>query len=143
MGFGLAVALHAGTFPPVAGQPVGPAFFPRVVGVALVVCGAVLAWSARGQAVPWIELEAWVRQPRRVLNFALSTGALVFYGLAVDTLGFHLTTFLILSVLFIAFSVPNRWVAVIAAAVTFSLHFAFYNLLSVPLPWGWLEEFSW
>jgi hypothetical protein len=28
-------------------------------------------------------------------------------------------------------------------AVTLGLHLAFYSLLRVPLPWGWLEGIAW
>ena len=33
--------------------------------------------------------------------------------------------------------------APLAAGVTLALHFAFYTLLHVPLPWGWLEGIAW
>ena len=70
-------------------------------------------------------------------------GALIFYALAVDTLGFFITAFLFLAVLFLAFGVSRRWIAPLAVAVTIGLHFAFYSLLRVPLPWGWLESLAW
>jgi putative tricarboxylic transport membrane protein len=90
-----------------------------------------------------VEFDDWVRQPRMVLNAALVIGALIFYALMVDTIGFFLTAFILLTTLFLAFGVRRRWVGPIAIVVTLGLHFAFYTLLRVPLPWGWLEAIAW
>jgi putative tricarboxylic transport membrane protein len=142
--FGVGVALHARAFPVTPGQGIGPGFIPVAVGVGIAACGAVLVWSGRKQpAARWLEVESWVRQPRIALNGALVIGSLVFYALVVDTLGFFLTAFVFLVVLFIAFGVARRWTAPLAVVVTVGLHVAFYSLLRVPLPWGWLEGIAW
>jgi len=142
--FGVAVFGYARTFPAASGQPIGPAFFPQVLGGALAVCGIVLAWSGRKEpAAPWVKWDGWVRQPRRLVNFGAVVGALVFYAVGVDTIGFHVASLIILGGLFLAFEVRARWGAPLALAITCGLHFAFYTLLRVPLPWGWLEEFAW
>lgn len=142
--FGAVVAFHASTFPASSGAGVGPGFFPLLTGVGLVLCGGVLAWSGRKQRdAAWFELEEWVRRPRMALNAALVIGALIFYAMAVETIGFFATSFAILAALFVAFGVRRRWIAPLAAAVTLGLHFAFYTLLRVPLPWGWCEGIAW
>ncbi len=41
--------------------------------------------------------------------------------------------------LFLAFGVARRWILPLAASVTLVIHYAFYSLLRVPLPWGVLE----
>ena len=141
---GAAVVACARTFPAAAGHGVGPGFFPILTGVGLALCGAVLMWSGRRQRdAAWLEVEDWMRRPRMVLNGALVIGGLIFYALAVDTVGFFITGFVFLAVLFLAFGVRRRWIAPIAAAVTFGLHVAFYTFLRVPLPWGWLEGIAW
>lgn len=142
--FGVMVVLHARTFPPTPGQGVGPGFFPILVGVGLALGGAVLIWSDRKQRdLPWLEFEDWVRRPRMALNGALVIGALIFYALAVDMVGFFLTAFVFLVALFLAFGVRKRWVVPIAVITTLGLHFAFYTLLRVQLSWGWLEGMAW
>jgi len=140
---GLAVVLHARTFPPTPGQSIGPAFFPTIVGAAMIALGAALAISGRARGGRLVLLDEWVRGPRMVLNFALVVADVVFYALAVDRLGFFITAFLFLAVLFLAFGVPRRWIAPIAAAVTLAMHYAFYTALRVPLAWGVLEGIAW
>ena len=142
--FGAGVAIHARTFPAGAGHGVGPGFFPVAIAVGLALGGVALIWSGRKQRDgPWLEFEDWVRRPRMALNAALVTGSLIAYALVVDTVGFFLTAFVFLGVLLLAFGVRKRWVALIAAVTTLGLHFAFYTLLRVPLPWGWLEGLAW
>jgi putative tricarboxylic transport membrane protein len=115
-----------------------------LMGSGLAGCGAVLAWAGwKKRDAAWLELEAWVCEPRMVLNAVLVIGALIFYALVVDVAGFFVTAFAFLAVLFVAFGVTRRWIAPIAAAMTLGLHFAFYTLLRVPLPWGWLEGMAW
>ena len=142
--FGLAVVLYARTFPGAAGHGVGPAFFPMVIGVGIALCGAVLGWSGRKERdAAGLEFEAWARHPRLALNGALVIGGLIFYAVAVETIGFFVTAFAILVALFLAFGVRWRWIVPLAAMVTLGLHVAFYSLLRVPLPWGWLEGIAW
>ena len=62
---------------------------------------------------------------------------------AVDRLGFLLTSFVILAVLFRIFSVGWKRTVITAAIATLAIHFAFYKLLRVPLPWGFLTPYAW
>jgi putative tricarboxylic transport membrane protein len=142
--FGAAVAIHARAFPVAAGHGVGAGFFPIVIAVGLALGGVALIGSGRKQRdVRWVTLEDWVRRPRMGLNAALVIGALIGYALVVDTVGFFLTAFVFLGMLLLAFGVRKRWVAPIAAVTTLGMHFAFYTLLHVQLPWGWLEGVAW
>lgn len=142
--FGSAVVLYARMFPAMPGQSIGPGVFPMLLGAGLALCGAALFWSGRkGDGAAWVELEDWARRPRRALNALLVVGALIFYAQVVETVGFFLTALVFLVVLFLAFGVSRRWIAPLAVAVTLGLHLAFYSLLRVPLPWGWLEGIAW
>lgn len=140
---GLAVVAEARTFPALAGQRVGPAFFPILVGVGLVLCGAALIVSGRASSRAWVEAGGWVRRPRMVFNFALVFLDLVFYAFAVTRLGFFITAALFLSAAMLAFGVPRARILPVALVVTFVIHYAFYTLLRVPLPWGILEGLAW
>jgi putative tricarboxylic transport membrane protein len=142
--FSAVIVVYAWRFPEIPGQNMGPGLFPILIGVGLALCGLTLTWAGRTpQDTAWLVFEDWVRRPRMVLNAALVIGGLIFYALVVDTVGFFLTAFVFLVVLFLGFGVSRRWIAPIAAAVTFGLHVAFYTLLRVPLPWGWLEGIAW
>jgi putative tricarboxylic transport membrane protein len=141
---GIAVATYAMTFPPMPGQPVGPSLFPIVIGGAMAFFGAALMFTAaRARTGSWIELDDWVRRPRMVFRFVLLVTDVVLYALVVDALGFFITAFAFLVVLFLAFGVTRKWIAPIAAAVTIGVHYAFYTLLRVPLPWGVLGGIAW
>jgi putative tricarboxylic transport membrane protein len=67
----------------------------------------------------------------------------LFHILAANWLGFLLTSLIILSVLFRLFGVALGRSIVIAAIATVVIHFAFYKLLRVPLPWGVLTNYAW
>ena len=142
--FGVVVIVHARAFPGAPGQNIGPGFFPVVIAAGLALGGVVLVWTGRKERdVAWLQFDDWVRKPRMALNAGLVIGSLIGYVLLVDSVGFFLTAFGLLMMLFLAFGVRKRWAAPIAVAATFGLHFAFYTLLRVPLPWGWLEGMAW
>jgi putative tricarboxylic transport membrane protein len=141
---GAAVIAYSQTFPPMPGQSVGPSLFPSMIGGGLVIFGVMLMAPAlrRGDR-PWVEIEDWMRRPRMVLNFALVVGMLVVYAFVVDTLGFFLASIVFLVSLFLAFGVNRKWILPLAVIVTFAIHYAFYTLLRVPLPWGVFEGIAW
>ncbi len=102
----------------------------------------VRGWRERA-SVPWLRLEPWVRSPRHVAGVLGVIGSVVFYIVAVDRLGFFLTSLVILTVLFSPVRRAPAASIVIAVIATFVIHFAFYKLLRVPLPWGVLTHYAW
>ena len=156
--FGVAVVLYTRTFPPMPGQTVGPSLFPMLAGIGLAAVGAALVVSdlrhgasdlrqgashLRQGAGPWLQPGEWVAKPRMVLNFGLVVADLIFYALVVNTLGFFITASVFLTILFAGFRVTTKWIVPLALVVTFTIHYAFYTLLRVPLPWGLLQEVAW
>jgi putative tricarboxylic transport membrane protein len=145
----VAILVHVQNFPAMPGQKVGPALFPGTIAVALAACALLLI--ARGLAVrakageraAWVVFDEWVRSPRHLLAFALVLGVNVFYILVVDHLGFIPTAVIYLTALFLVFGVRLGNGLVIAVATTLVIHYAFYKLLRVPLPWGWLTKWAW
>ena len=138
--FGSAVAAYARAFPAASGQPVGPGVLPAAIGCALVVAGALLVKTG----TPNIS----GKQPAEMLSVPVFRGAIVlagvvFYALVLNRLGFLITATLLLSILFAAFGVRRARILPLAAVVTLAIHFAFYTLLRVPLPWGLLESIAW
>ena len=140
--FGIAVVAVARTFPAAPAQTIGPALFPTLIGGGLILCGLILV-SVRRTGTPWFQADDWVRRPRMVLNFALVFVDLVFYAFAVGRLGFFITAVIFLSVLLLAFGVRRLRIIPLALVVTMVIHYAFYSLLRVPLPWGVLEGIAW
>ena len=150
--FGLVLALLGAAvlaaiqgYPKIPGQPVGPALFPGLIAAGLCVTGVLLvAKGLRHRAQqPWVVWEDWVRSPRHVLGFATLVAVIVFYILASDWLGFLLTAPVVLAALFLVLRVPPARAVLIALVATLLVHFAFYKLLRVPLPWGVLKGIAW
>ena len=142
---GAAVIASVSSYPTIAAQRVGPALFPGLIALGLVLGGLILivrGWRDRA-AVPWVRFEPWVHSRRHVAGVLGVVGSVVFYIVVVDRLGFFLTALLILAVLFRLFGVRLGKSIVIAAIATFVIHFAFYKLLRVPLPWGIFTNFAW
>jgi putative tricarboxylic transport membrane protein len=99
-------------------------------------------WRERASR-PWVAWDDWVRSPRHVAALAVLLGSVLFYILAAETLGFLIVAPLILATLFLVLRVPPGRAVIIAIVATLLVHFAFYKLLRVPLPWGVLKGIAW
>jgi len=147
---GAAILWHVQGFPHIPGQNVGPALFPGTVAAALLVCGVLLlAGGVRGRrragAEPprWVAAPEWLRSPPHLLAFAVLVASNLFYLLVVDRLGFVLTAFVYLAALMWVLRVRLALVVPVALVMTLLIHYAFYKLLRVPLPWGVLQGIAW
>lgn len=80
---------------------------------------------------------------RTALRVAVVPLAVVFFGLALDGLGFHVTAAAALLALFMAFGLGPLRSAAFALAAALAIHAVFYSLLRVPLPWGVLTPIAW
>ena len=132
-------------FPKIPGQPVGPALFPGLLSVGLCIAGVVLVvqgWRQRA-AQPWLAWEDWVRSPRHVLALAVLLGSVVLYIFAAEVVGFLPLAVVILVAVFTVLGVPPGRAVLIAVIAALVVHFAFYKLLRVPLPWGLLKNYTW
>ena len=147
--FAAAVLVHVQSFPTIPGQKVGPALFPGMIAVGFAVCGALLILNglrvraARGERAHWFELDAWVGSRRHLVAFVAVVGVNLFYILLVDSVGFIPTGVIYLGVLVVVFDVPKKWIVPLAVLLTLGVHYAFYKLLKVPLPWGVLKGIAW
>jgi|SRR2546423_7506979 len=145
----VAILIHIQSFPNIPGQKIGPSLFPGFIAVGLATCALALiatglaARRGDGKQVAWLDEEPWMRSPRHIAALALVIGVNVFYILFVDVLGFIPTGVIYLAALFAVFGVRTRWILPLALLVTLAIHYSFYKLLRVPLPWGLLERFAW
>jgi|694.fasta_scaffold63725_3 putative tricarboxylic transport membrane protein len=152
-----AVLWHIRDFPPAPGQPYGPALFPGLIAAGLAVASVLLiasafrsgrraaAFSGNAGEAEGAPAAAGLAGPaaRRWLPFAATVATLIGYVAWVDRLGFIITAFLMLCVLFAAYRVRLAWIVPVAAVSTLVVHTAFYKLLKVPLPWGLLSGWVW
>jgi putative tricarboxylic transport membrane protein len=141
---GAVVLWHIQGFPAMPGQKFGPAWFPGLIAIGLIVCGAMLAFAAlrHGPSGPWIALPEWSARARPVLGVVSVIAGLLFYVLAADVLGFHLTGFALLVLWMRVLGASWKVTLIVAAIATVAIHLAFYKLLRIPLPWGVLERFA-
>ena len=145
---GLALALLAGAvlwsaraFPNVPGQKLGAGFLPMLVGAGLLLCGLALVLRSFRAAPYRGEANA---EPRAAEHFGSSVvliGVVVFYIALADKLGFLIVAPLCLLAAFKAFRANTLTALLWALGGTLVVHFAFYKLLRVPLPWGLLRPF--
>jgi putative tricarboxylic transport membrane protein len=146
--FGGLLLVYASGFPDLPGQSVGPGALPIALAVGLAVCGAILfvrglRARAAGSGARWVELPAWFAAPRQVLGFAVLVAVNLLYLLGVERLGFVITGWIYLAALMLVLRV-KPWLAIVVALVmTLLIHYCFYKLLRVPLPWGLLQPIAW
>jgi putative tricarboxylic transport membrane protein len=139
-GFVLAgAAVFAATlrFPRLDDGAPGPALFPQVLAVLMVVAGGLLV--ARPDTAPAPAAERTRQQARRAsMNVALVFGAIIAFIVVAPTAGFLLTATAILFGLMWWLGSPP-WRAVVAAVgLTLFVYVIFGKILRVPLPLGLL-----
>ena len=141
---GAVVLWHIQGFPPMPGQKYGPAWFPGLIAIGLMICGAMLvvARLRAADAVPLVALPEWTRRSRPVVSVASVIAGLLLYVAAVDLLGFHFTAAALLLAWSRLLGASWRLAVPVSLAATVVIHLAFYKLLKVPLPWGLLERFA-
>jgi putative tricarboxylic transport membrane protein len=147
-----AILFHIRIFPNIPGQNIGPAAFPGLLAVLLVICS--LALMVRGwregsrsrdgrNSMPWIQTQAWTSSPARVLNFSLTVAMLLFMAWGIEKLGFIVCGIVLLTTLFSGLRLRPQVSVPLALIITLLIHTLFYKLLRVPLPWGLLEKMAW
>ncbi len=143
LALGLVVLFAVQSFPKIPGQPVGPALFPGLIAFGLCIAGILLiVGGVRHRASqPLLVWEDWVRSPRHVAALLVLLGSIVFYIAVADKLGFLPSAVIILLAMFRALRVPFGRSVLVAVVAALVIHFAFYKLLRVPLPWGVLRPF--
>jgi putative tricarboxylic transport membrane protein len=137
-----AILWHIQGFPAMPGQRFGPAWFPGVIAAGLGICGVLLLVAGVRQGAPWLALRPWMFRRRPFIGVAGVLGGLVFYIVAADKLGFHLTGVALLA--FWVRILGGSWRMTISVAVvgTVAIHLSFYKVLRIPLPWGLLEQWA-
>jgi putative tricarboxylic transport membrane protein len=140
--FALAMIWYTRTFPAMPGQHFGPALFPVLIGIGLLLTGAILIARgvARLRTKPLFSGGAWLRSGPHLINFLAIVGGLLLYILISDRLGFIPTALLLLFGWLLLFR-GGRPVSslVIALALTLAVDYLFSELLLVPLPLGVLQ----
>jgi putative tricarboxylic transport membrane protein len=128
-------------FPAFPGQDYGPNLFPRILATGIGLCGVALVVRGVRARGALLTIEPWVADPARLVSFLLLPGAVLFYILVSDRLGFIPTAFAILTVLFVWFRARVVVALPVAAGMTLLVHWFFAGLMRVPLPRGLMDPF--
>lgn len=135
---GLAVVIASLNLPAIPGQPVGPAVFPTVLGVALGLSGLVIFARPQRQKSPGSEhVEAFniIGSLRLIFPVAI----LILGYFMMEPAGFLITGFVVmfLTCLLLRGSVAGS--LLFSAGMTVLIYIIFVRLLRVPLPAGILS----
>ncbi|WP_299363899.1 tripartite tricarboxylate transporter TctB family protein [uncultured Paracoccus sp.] len=108
------------------GDPLGPAIFPRVVGIPAVVLGlALVIWP--GHNARWAGRDGMIRQ-------AAAVAILIGYALLLEPLGFVPTSFAVLLGLSLLMQAPPVPAVLTAAVAAPALYLLFDRVMGLPLP---------
>ncbi len=136
---------QAGYLPQEGADPLGPAALPRFLAVGMILFGLahiVVSYFRRNRLAEEEEPDvlqgsAKLRGDLRILGVAVLTGV---YMVAMEPLGYALTTFLYLLLLTILLGVPSiKGLAISTIGVTLSLLLLFAKFLGVLLPVGFID----
>lgn len=144
--FGAVLFVHVQGFPTIPGQRVGPSAMPGALAIGLAVCGAIMfvrGLGARTAGQRWVEFPQWFGARPQVIGFAVLVAVNLLYLFAVDRLGFIVTGTVYLAALMWVLRVRRALLVPVAFALTLAIHYCFYKLLKVPLPWGLLQPIAW
>ena len=134
---GAAVLWTARAFPAVPGQKLGAAFLPMIIGAGLLLCAvALMARSFRRSA--YADAPPPAAAHEHYASAAVIIGAVLVYIVLAERVGFLILAPLCIVPVFRSLGV--RWLPAVLWALggPVVVHLAFYKLLRVPLPWGWI-----
>ena len=144
-----AILVHVQSFPKIPGQNVGPALFPGLIAAGLAVCAVLLVikgLAARrrpGHANRGLRLKPGCVRTVTCSRSRWSSGSMSSTSWSWTGLASFPPAVIYLAVLFLVFRVPRTWIVPLAIVITLGIHYAFYKLLKVPLPWGFLQGIAW
>lgn len=143
--FSIVLLIHSSSFPDMPGQGFGPSLLPSLIAVALIVSGLVLIVGAvraspRARLVEW---DAWTTNPRLIGAFLLVIAGVIFYIATSEWLGYLIAAPLALLAFLLAAGVRLLPALPLAVLVPLGIHYLFYTVLKVPLPWGLLVDYAW
>lgn len=129
---GVAVVIASLGLPAIPGQPVGPAIFPSVLGVALGLSGLIIFVKPERQTAQRLSAIGTLR--------LLSPVAVLILGYFImESVGFLLTGFLIVLIISLLLRGSVVGSLLLSAVMTVVIYTIFASLLRVPLPAGILS----
>ncbi len=137
------IIVVARSFPALPGVPYGPGVFPTIIAGCMMLGGFLLI--LRGlrhlKQTGWLGLDPWAKSLRTYITLGLIFSALLFYILFSETLGFPITSVLILLPLLLWTRGRQRLISSLIISICFSLtiYLVFVKFMRVPLPGGLMQ----
>ena len=135
---GVIILIHVQSFPMQEGGRPGPALFPSALSILMIICGLVLIPGGLKSKAPLAqrlpELNA-----KGITNILLLLAGIVFYVFASETIGFLLTSFLVMLALMYMLKARLKMAIPVAIITTVCIYGIFNKFLMVPLPRGLLS----
>ncbi|MBM4339229.1 MAG: tripartite tricarboxylate transporter TctB family protein [Deltaproteobacteria bacterium] len=119
--------------PPEKGHP-GPGLFPNLLALLFIGFGTAVILKARKPAPT--ETEGASVGPRRISNALFVLGIVVSYVVVVNTVGFLITSAVLLFLLMKKLGVTLLKSTIASIMITLFINLLFSKILRVPLPWG-------
>lgn len=137
-----AILVHIAGFPTLPGQPYGPATFPRIVAIMMLVSGLLLVIGGYRDrlATGYVQVESWMRQPQALLKMACVPTFIVLYALFSPAVGFPILAAGLLFAFVYILSRRLLTAALTAVVASAAMWFGFSEVLGVPLPLGLLQD---
>ena len=134
--FGFVIVIHVQSFPRLGNMP-GPSLFPTVLGILLMIIGAVLISRGIKSRAPLVTLLPGFNM-RGICDILAVALGVIFYIYASETLGFLLTSFCIMFVMMLIMKGKPLPSVLVSAGAALCAYLIFNKMLSVPLPRGFL-----
>jgi len=118
----------------------GPGFFPFVLGMSLCILALpICIRSTGGVKKVSAKEEIFVENPKNLIKLGLIIACLLGYFFFLDTLGFPITTFFFLFILF-WIGYPRKWlfISIFSVILVALAYLIFGYLLQTPFPFGFL-----
>ncbi|MDR2727285.1 MAG: tripartite tricarboxylate transporter TctB family protein [Deltaproteobacteria bacterium] len=131
----LIVIIHVQSYPAQPGGRPGPALFPIVLSVLLMIAGSVLIVDGRRSRAPLFQILPEL-DAKGAGNIMLFLAAIVFYIVVSETLGFLATSFVVMVSMMSVLKARLKLGVPVAAGTTVLIYLIFNKILLVPLPRG-------
>ncbi len=134
-------------FPRIRAMPYGPDLFPRIIagGLILAAIGIVIEGlrnARRGEATLSADTST-LPAHTAALSFVAVAALVAGFALLLPVLGFHIAAALVVVLAVPIFGGSLLLALIMGAVVPVVLHYIFYSLMRVVLPWGLLTPIAW
>ena len=130
-------------FPRAAPGKPGPALFPFTLGILFLACSLILLARGLRSHVPRLDVQAWMKDPARLINWLAVVAAILVYQWVSEWLGFLPMAVAVLIALMKLLGVRTRTALLTSVVAALFIHTLFVKILLVPLPWGLLDPIAW